>query len=700
MENSNSKAFNDIIPLGESLFPVNQPGFSDLSDTNRSTKELGSVYGVFDTLKVGSGGVAFKTDSSGSWWGAEQFVDAPAKIGMDGHAVFTDLELTGGILKFGKTAFDDSVNLGYILSEDGFYIGSANDEKYFKFNLDDGSLDFKGGIVDASEITNIAEGTDISILGWQSTLIFGSTVYNAVTWSSGVIRLATGEVFNIDAGSASGLTGIKYLYFNKDLSTTTLQSTATESTAVGKNKILVAVVKPNVDTASQAVFQVFGGSGGLLIKTDQLAANSVTANEIAANSIAAGHIQTNAITADKISAGAIIADKIGAGAVIAGKIAANAVTAGTIVAGSITGDRLAANTITATQIAANAITATEINTGAITAGKIAAGAINASNIIVDGVITASKLNVSTLSAISANIGSVTAGNISGVGISGSTITLPREAVGGGSGYLRWQDFNSRIWVDTGQDMGLRANGGNIYFYAPTLELLLTTNLQAILYHGLECRGNLNVTGDGRFSNGKSLYFGTSDSSHWVDYDGLAGTSGVFYTSLAGRLQVSNSLDPSSAANNLGGPTRYWGDVSYKTLTDRGCLGWFDEGVELQDGRKVSDLESLREIKKHPTKKTIYGAPMLDYKTFPKVAYKKAAGSDGVEFPRDENDEPYTYEEDIVEGKDGKKEKKVVKLKAQDGIEMTSMFSIMIGAFKEALARIETLEAEVKTLANK
>lgn len=129
--------------------------------------------------------------------------------------------------------------------------------------------------------------------------------------------------------------------------------------------------------------------------------------------------------------------------------------------------------------------------------------------------------------------------------------------------------------------------------------------------------------------------------------------------------------------NIGDATFYIGDLSYKTLTDRGCLGWFDGGVELRDGSIVTDVEAIKAIQKHPSNITIYGVPMLDYRTFPKAAYK-AADTNGVLLPRDANDEP---------------------IGGVDGIEMTSMFSIMIGAIKELSAtndaltkRIEILEA--------
>jgi len=139
--------------------------------------------------------------------------------------------------------------------------------------------------------------------------------------------------------------------------------------------------------------------------------------------------------------------------------------------------------------------------------------------------------------------------------------------------------------------------------------------------------------------------------------------------------------------NLGQTNHYWNDVMYKTLTDAGCLGWFDEGVELQDGRIVSDVEALKSIKKHATKKTVYDAPMFDYKTFPKVSYKPAKIDEKL-LPRDVNDEPYWVD------KDGTKKP------AADGIEMTSVFSIIIGAIKEIANKNDELIKRIKKLEDK
>lgn len=127
----------------------------------------------------------------------------------------------------------------------------------------------------------------------------------------------------------------------------------------------------------------------------------------------------------------------------------------------------------------------------------------------------------------------------------------------------------------------------------------------------------------------------------------------------------------AASINIGSASAYVNDVSYKTLTDRGCLGWFDDGVELQDGRIVSDIEAIMEIQKDDAKQTVYGVPMLKYKTFPKACYKRADVK-GVLLPRDVNDEP---------------------IGGVDGIEMTSLFSIMLGALKELQVRLSVLEAK-------
>ena len=136
------------------------------------------------------------------------------------------------------------------------------------------------------------------------------------------------------------------------------------------------------------------------------------------------------------------------------------------------------------------------------------------------------------------------------------------------------------------------------------------------------------------------------------------TNYAIYSASANDSRFAGNLSPTSAAGaNLGDATVYWNDVSYKTLTDRGCLGWFDSGVEMPDGRIVSDVEALTLIQKHPTLQTVYGVPRLDYSTMPRAVYKPANG------------------------------------KGDDGAETTALISILIGAIKELNARLSELEKQ-------
>jgi len=137
----------------------------------------------------------------------------------------------------------------------------------------------------------------------------------------------------------------------------------------------------------------------------------------------------------------------------------------------------------------------------------------------------------------------------------------------------------------------------------------------------------------------------------------------FFTNNLSRWQITAAghFDPTGAGTqNIGNATDYINDLSYKTLTDRGCLGWFEEGVELQDGRVVSDVEALRSIRKHDSLMTVYGTPRLDYASMPTAVYKPAPIVDGLK-------------------------------QGDDGAETTALLSIMLGAIKELDRRLATLE---------
>ena len=83
----------------------------------------------------------------------------------------------------------------------------------------------------------------------------------------------------------------------------------------------------------------------LMVNTENIADNAVTAAKIRANSIDASKIQAGAVTAEKIEAGAITAEKLAAGSV----------TSDAIQAGSVIGEKIAANAITGKHFAAENI---------------------------------------------------------------------------------------------------------------------------------------------------------------------------------------------------------------------------------------------------------------------------------------------------------------------------------------------------------
>jgi hypothetical protein len=153
---------------------------------------------------------------------------------------------------------------------------------------------------------NVINNTSsINILGWTSNLEFSSIDYNTVAWSAGSIILKDGTTYSISGSNTGNISAVTYIYFDGNVSTTTLQTTTTASSSVGTNKILIAVAQNNTDTTSEASFQVFGGAGGFMITRSGIAANTITANEIAANTITSNQLTATAIDAMTVT-GALI----------------------------------------------------------------------------------------------------------------------------------------------------------------------------------------------------------------------------------------------------------------------------------------------------------------------------------------------------------------------------------------------------------
>jgi hypothetical protein len=139
-------------------------------------------------------------------------------------------------------------------------------------------------------------------------------------------------------------------------------------------------------------------SGGLAwgqVDTDQIATNAITADKIAADSVSSSELASNSVAATHIVDGSVDTAELAAGAVTTAKIAADAVTNAKIAAGAVdttelatdavTDAKIADNAVGAAQIAAGAVGTSELADDAVTNAKIADDAVGAAQIAADAV---------------------------------------------------------------------------------------------------------------------------------------------------------------------------------------------------------------------------------------------------------------------------------------------------------------------------
>jgi len=135
----------------------------------------------------------------------------------------------------------------------------------------------------------------------------------------------------------------------------------------------------------------------------------------------------------------------------------------------------------------------------------------------------------------------------------------------------------------------------------------------------------------------------------------------------------------AGATDLGSSSYFFQNVYAKNFVDVGCLAFVSKEVEMQDGRKLPPTKALKELRVSPNEKTPYGLPRLDYTSFPKACFVPA--------PRATEDT-----EVLVRG-ERKLVKKGEKL-GEDGIDLSALLSVVIGAVRELEDRVTNLEREV------
>jgi len=186
---------------------------------------------------------------------------------------------------------------------------------------------------------------------------------------------------------------------------------------------------------------------------------------------------------------------------------------------------------------------------------------------------------------------------------------------------------------------------------------------------------INVVGAANLSNRK-VYIGTMDDA--VAWGGslilqpyASGHVGIgTNTPNTFILQVAGSVGPDAANTyDLGSAANYWATIHYHTLTSH-SLSVFSTTVTLQNGRDVSCLDALKEIKADKSKK-VKGIQHMDYATIPAVALDAA---------------PMVYHSSTMPEKNG-----------EDGADLDMMVSLMLCAEKELDAKNVALDNRMSDL---
>jgi len=292
-----------------------------LSDTNLVAKD-GTIKG---TLIVGTGSPTIVIDGANKLIKSSNYAAGTAgwQIESDGSAEFNDVTVRGTVNAIAGYFGDSSnrvaieaagLNVGASGSirggqtdyntGTGFFLGYSG--AAYKFSIGSGTTgvtwDGSALTVNGAVVTDLEPGSEIAIEGWQCTCAFSASDNNTVAWGAGQLILTDGTVYNISAGNTGDMSARTYIYFDKAVSTSTLRTTTTASTAVGSGKILVGAA---INSTNEALYQVYSGVGGVQIAGSNIEPLSITATEIAAGTITANEIAGNTITTNKLAADAI-----------------------------------------------------------------------------------------------------------------------------------------------------------------------------------------------------------------------------------------------------------------------------------------------------------------------------------------------------------------------------------------------------------
>jgi len=136
-----------------------------------------------------------------------------------------------------------------------------------------------------------------SLSNFTITSVITASDYNTITWTSWVINIGT-STWSVQYAISSGsfdMTTQTYFYWQDDIPTA-IQTTTDAWIAVTNWGIIIAISKPNTDTANKAWIKILWTLWDLII-SDNIVANSITANMLQANSVTASKISVTSLSA-------------------------------------------------------------------------------------------------------------------------------------------------------------------------------------------------------------------------------------------------------------------------------------------------------------------------------------------------------------------------------------------------------------------
>ncbi len=275
------------------------------------------------------------------------------------------------------------------------------------------------------------------------------------------------------------------------------------------------------------------------------------------------------------------------------------------------------------------------------------------------------------------------------------------------GILQTSTSGQRIVISTTDDIklyGATGSASQIYSDTGNFLRLEAPNTVSLYVNGAQIIG---VTSSVFFTNKNfepssiGLTLGLPAGGTWKDiYFAGGANTGIFLASsilleLFGANNIYSKHFGPYASNtyDLGSDTIYWRTLYYGTSVKKGAFGFLDKGIELQDGKMVSDLEALMQMKEDPKLITPYGSTGIDYKSLPKIVFRKARDSSDKELPRDSNG---AYKILTPEDKGGPK-KGTKKVRVEDGEDVNAMISIIIGAIRELGANVNKIKKTINTV---